>query len=286
MRNPFDSQAATYDQRVGLPEGIDREVARAVLKLAEVRPGELVVEVGAGTGQIGQWLAQAAVRYVGFDLAPDMLRRFRRRLELWGEARTLLVADGNQPWPLPDATARVIFSSRAVHLLDLEHVVAESFRVARPEGTQLIVGRVQRSTTSLQTQMQHQMHRLLRQHGFRARAGAQHQQRLLACCCQRGAQAVAPVVVARWRAASAPGAAIATWRDKPGLGGLDLPVRIKHAILTELARWAEATFDSLEQQMESEVAYVLQGVWLRPEVHGPSRLPPARSGVVGESTAE
>jgi hypothetical protein len=128
--------------------------------------------------------------------------------------------------------------------------------------------------------MQHQMQRLLRQHGFQARAGEQHQQRLLACC-QRGAQAVAPVVVARWRVASAPRAAIATWRDKPGLGGLDLPVRIKHAILTDLTRWAEATFDNLEQQVESELAYVLQGVWLHPEVHGPSRLPPARSGVVG-----
>src|SRR5262245_14918022 len=281
MCNLFDSQAATYDQRVGVPEGIDREVAHAVLGLAEVRPGEIVVEVGAGTGQIGQWLAQAAVYYVGFDLAPDMLRRFRWRLERWGEARTLLVADGNQPWPLPDATARVIFRSRPVHLLDLEHVVAESFRVARPEGTPLIVGRVQRSTTSLQTQMQHQMQRLLRQHGFQARAGAQHQQQLLVCCCQRGAQAVAPVVVARWRVASAPGAAMATWRDKPGLGGLNLPERIKHAILTDLARWAEVTFDNLEQPVESEVAYVLQGVWLRPEVHGPSGLPPARGGVVG-----
>jgi ubiquinone/menaquinone biosynthesis C-methylase UbiE len=266
MGRLFDSQAATYDQRAGLPGQAGREVARALLELAEVQAGDVVVEVGAGTGQIGQWLAHESVRYVGFDLSPSMLHLFRRRLDHWGVACTLLVADGNQGWPLREASVRVIFSSRALHLLPLSHVVAESLRVVWPERARLIVGRVQWSSLSLQTQMKQQLHQLLRQHGLPAREGEQHQQRLLACWCQHGAQAITPLVAARWRVVSTPGEALTTWCNKPGLGGLDPPARLKQAILLDLAAWAEATFGDLEQQVESEAAYVLQGARFRPAV--------------------
>jgi ubiquinone/menaquinone biosynthesis C-methylase UbiE len=263
MGSSFDSQAATYDQRAGLPAGVDRAVAQAVLELAEVQPGDVVVEVGVGTGQIGQWFAHESVHYVGYDLSPGMLHRFQRRLDRWGETCILLAADGNQDWPFRDATARVIFSSRSIHLLHLEHVVAETLRVAHPRGSLFLVGRVQRPATSLQTQMQHQLQHLLRHYGLPAGGGEQYQQRLLAYCCQCGAEALLPVVVAQWRVASTPGDAIAAWRDKPGLSGLDPPAALKHAILTDLASWAEATFGGLERQVESDVAYALQGVRLR-----------------------
>jgi ubiquinone/menaquinone biosynthesis C-methylase UbiE len=260
MGHRFDSQAATYDQRAGLPGQVGREVAQAVLELAAIQAGDVVVEVGAGTGQIGQWLAQEAVRYVGFDLSPGMLHLFRQRLDCWGAARTLLVADGHQSWPIHDATASVIFSSRAVHLLPLEHVVAESFRVTRPAGATLLVGRLQRSPSSLHAQMKHQLHRLLRQYGLQVREGEQHQQWLLDYWCQCDAKVIAPVVVAQWRVVSTPEEAIAAWRDKPGLGGLDLSARLKNAILAALATWAETTFGGLQQRVESEAAYIINGV--------------------------
>lgn len=264
MGHRFDSQAATYDQRAGLPGQVGREVAQAVLELAEVEPGDVVVEVGAGTGQIGQWLAREAVRYVGFDLSPGMLHLFRRRLARWGAVRTLLVADGKHGWPLKEASARIIFSSRALHLLPLSHVVAESLRVVWPERAMLIVGRVQRSSVSLETQLRQQLHYLLRQHGLQAHEGEQHQQHLLAGWCQYGAQVIAPRVAARWRVVSTPGEALAAWRNKPGLGGLDPPARLKEAILLELAVWAEATFGDLERQRESEATYILQGARFGP----------------------
>ena len=81
-RSSFDRQAETFDQRVGLPERVCREVARQVLEMAEVRSGDRVVEVGAGTGQIGQWFAIEPVEYLGFDLSEAMLEKFRQRLDI------------------------------------------------------------------------------------------------------------------------------------------------------------------------------------------------------------
>ena len=95
-----------------------------------------------------------------------MLAIFHRRLASPNPVSLLLQADGDQLWPLADGAVRVIFSSRALHLLDLAHVVDESCRVAKPDGASLIIGRIQRPTGSLPTLLQQAMQRLLRQQGF------------------------------------------------------------------------------------------------------------------------
>src|SRR5215204_6037584 len=119
----FDGQAVFFDRRTGLPEECCRAVARRVVECGGAYG--LTVEVGCGTGQIGQWIVGPA-RYVGFDLSPNMLGEFRRRL---GPRRgpPLIRADANATWPFADGAAGVIFSSRAAHLLEPGHVAAEIF---------------------------------------------------------------------------------------------------------------------------------------------------------------
>src|SRR5262245_40237061 len=170
----FDMQVETYDQRVGLPEQDCQAVVRAVLALAQTQPHDLLLEMGAGTGMIGTWFARLPLRYVGLDLSRGMLTAFPQRLAVDSGMPLLLQADGNAPWPLADATVRLIFSSRALHLLDVPHVVQESMRVVRPDGA-IIMGRVQRQDDSVATMMQRAMLRLLRQHGFHGRRGEPHQ---------------------------------------------------------------------------------------------------------------
>lgn len=260
----FDSQAATYDQRAGLPEQHCQAIAQAVLRLAEAMPGDLIFEVGAGTGMLGTWLARTPLRYVGADLSRPMLAAFHRRLASPSPMSLLLQADGDHRWPLADGAVRVIFSSRALHLLDLAQVVDESFRVAQPDGASLIIGRIQRPPGSLPTLLQQAMQRLLRQQGFSSHAGEQHQRQLLAAFTQRGGTVLEPVVVVRWTMTRTPWQSIEAWQSKPGLAGLDVHPVVQRAILDELRSWAHSTFGDLHRQVTCEEAYVLQGISLRP----------------------
>jgi ubiquinone/menaquinone biosynthesis C-methylase UbiE len=260
----FDPQAETYDLRAGLPEPHCQAIAQAVRQLAAAMPEDLVFEVGAGTGMLGAWLARPPLRYVGIDRSRRMLTAFQRRLSSGSQRPLLLQADGNDPWPLAEATVRVIFSSRALHLLDPAHVVGESRRVARPDGASLIIGRIRRTADSLSTTMQQAMQQLLRQHGFSGHAGEPHQRQLLAAFQQRGATVLDPVVVVRWTVTRTPGQSIEDWRSKPGLAGLDLPPVAKGAILDELRSWAHSTFGDLDRAVTSEEGYMLQGIHLRP----------------------
>ncbi len=260
----FDGQAERYDQRVGLRERDCRQIVRAVLKLAEVHSGDVVVEVGVGTGQLGHWFPREGQRYIGFDLSQGMLAMFRRRVDPSSDPWLVSQADGNRSWPIADATAHVIFSSRAIHLLALDHVVHEVFRVANAEHAALIIGRVQRQHDSMNACMKQELHRRLRHHGVQGHDGEQNQRRLLEACCEHGAQMLDSLVVSRWTVASTPWQSIHNWQTKPGLGGVNLPASLKQEILKELELWAEATFNGLQQPVESEEAYVLQGVRLHP----------------------
>jgi len=263
----FDMQAETYDQRVGLPEQDCQAIVLAVLALAQAQPHDLLLEMGAGTGMIGTWFAHLPLGYIGLDLSRGMLATFRQRLSAHSGRPLLLQADGNTTWPLADATVRAIFSSRALHLLDLAHVVHESLRVARPDGAVVILGRVQRQDDNVATVMQREMQHLLRQHGLHSRAGGQHQRQLLASYRQHGATVLEPVVAAQWTVTRTPWQSIADWHTKPGLGGIDPPPDVKRAILHDLCRWATMTFGDMQREVTSEEAYVLQGVRLRSVDH-------------------
>jgi ubiquinone/menaquinone biosynthesis C-methylase UbiE len=262
----FDAQATTFDQRAGLSEQHCQAIAQAVLRLAEAMSGDLIFEVGAGTGMLGTWLARPPLQYVGLDLSRPMLEAFHRRLACPRPMSLLLQADGNQRWPLADGAVRVIFSSRALHLLDLAHVVDESLRVAQPDGASLIIGRIQRPPGSIPTLLQQAMQRLLPQQGFSSHAGEQYQHQLLAALTQRGGRVLEPVIAARWTVTRTPWQSIKAWQSKPGLAGLDMPAVVQHAILEELRSWAQAVFGDLHREVTCDEAYVLQGVKLRPSV--------------------
>lgn len=259
----FDSQAAAFDLRAGLPEAVCREIARNLLEVAAVAPGELVVEIGAGTGQIGQWIS-APSRYVGFDLSCGMLNEFARRFNASDGERVLIQADANATWPLADGAARAIFGSRVLHLLDPEHVAAEAQRVASPAGATLIAGRVERHPDSVRARMAREMNERLQRRGIEARRGEQGNRRLVEACCKRGAQPLSPITVATWQASSTPRQSLASWRSLEKLGGHRVTLALRDEVLGELEAWATETFGGLDEPVHSAETYVLGALRLPP----------------------
>jgi SAM-dependent methyltransferase len=255
----FDGQAGLFERRAGLPETVCRAIAIKVIEIGEAKSGDLIVEIGSGTGQIGRWF-EAPVRYAGFDLSAGMLKECSRRLDL-------VQADANTSWPLADGVARVVFSSRAVHLLQQEHVAREIFRVASSTGATLILGRVEREPESVKARMSKEMNERLRQHGFVGRRGEKQNRKLFELCCSRGAVELEPASVAQWRVVASPRQSLDSWRSLTGLGGLPVPAATRAEILQELESWAEQVFGGLDQEFESEETYVLKSLRVPPN-HG------------------
>lgn len=246
---PFDSQAAEFDRRVGLPEADCRAIAAAVRSLAGAGR---ILEIGAGTGMIGRWFPDS---YAGLDVSIGMLAVFRRR----SPGAPLVQADGARAWPLPDGCVRAVFSSRAIHLLPLEVVAREVFRVGAP-GAVCVLGWVERRPDSIKKRMSREMQRRLRERGFPARSAGSG--RVLQALRERGASNLEKVVVASWPARHTARQSLDDWRSKEGLGGIVLPPGVQDEVLRGLEAWAEETFGGLDAALETEDAYVLEGVSL------------------------
>jgi 23S rRNA (adenine-N6)-dimethyltransferase len=74
------------------------EWAAAVVADADIRPGDLVVDVGAGTGALTKHLVEADARVVAIELHPLRAERLRSRFA--GSAVTVVRADAaSLRWP-------------------------------------------------------------------------------------------------------------------------------------------------------------------------------------------
>lgn len=264
-RSHFDTQATTYDERAGLPDEACAAVAAAVHSVGGIAPGDLVLDLGAGTGAIGMRLARLPGRYVGLDVSRPMLDAFRCRLSAeacdHAAGGLLLHADANRTWPLRDGSARVIFSSRAIHWLDVGHVVDETCRVAAPRAA-LVLGRVRRDPDGARALVREEMRRELERRGVAPRDVQQRRRLILAACRARGGEPIEAVEVARWSVLRSPSESIEAWRQKPGLAGVDPPDDVKASVLAAVTRWARDAFADPDEPVASEEAYVIEGVRL------------------------
>jgi len=269
QQSRFDQQAPHFDARAGVPQEAARATVQELVQLAALTAGNVVVDIGAGTGSLGSFVVGSRIRYLGLDISLPMLQIFAAKLTVQSSLSSralLVVADADADWPLLSGSTTVVFFSRAVHLLQLAHVVQESLRVAHPGGAFLVIGRVRRSPESIRALLRKEMHRLLSRHGIAGKKGEEARERLIAaleaqgCCLHQPG----PRTVATWTVEESPAASLDSWRGKEGLAGTPLPAPVQQAVLEELERWAQAQFGSLQQVRTAQEQYELTIVELNP----------------------
>jgi demethylmenaquinone methyltransferase / 2-methoxy-6-polyprenyl-1,4-benzoquinol methylase len=139
IREMFDRIATGYDRQNTL-FALDRDRAwrRRAARLADLRPGSVVLDLCTGTGKLaGELLpyVRPGGRVIGLDFSPRMLELARRQVPdvefQLGDVMTLPFADGNI-----DAVT-IAFGLR--NLVDRERGLREMFRVLKPGGRLVIL---------------------------------------------------------------------------------------------------------------------------------------------------
>ncbi len=131
VRDMFDRIAPRYDLVNRLMTlGLDQRWRRQLLETLQVAPGEQLLDLATGTGDLAEMADACRARAVGLDFSRGMLAGARRRCPhlafVQGDAALL---------PLPDASVDVVTCGFALrNFSDLRAVLAECARVLRPGG--------------------------------------------------------------------------------------------------------------------------------------------------------
>jgi ubiquinone/menaquinone biosynthesis C-methylase UbiE len=142
LRSPALGMVGSLEAR-GRTTGYLSVVAR-LLEAAHLEPGEVVLEVGCGTGVLDRWLARrtgGANRIVGVDINPFLLGEamaLARQQELH---HSITFREGNaEALPFPDNRFDVAMSSTVIQRANADRMLAEMVRVTKPGGRVAVVG--------------------------------------------------------------------------------------------------------------------------------------------------
>jgi demethylmenaquinone methyltransferase/2-methoxy-6-polyprenyl-1,4-benzoquinol methylase len=136
VRAMFDRIAPRYDllNRL-LTGGLDQRWRRALLAAARVGPGDRVVDLACGTGDLAALASARGADVIGVDFSREMLRAARRRAARRGGVATAFVQADAQALPLASASASVVTCGFALrNFVSLPAALAECARVLRPGG--------------------------------------------------------------------------------------------------------------------------------------------------------
>ena len=124
----------------GLPDSVTAPFAGVgnPLAMGQPRPGETVVDVGAGSG-MDSFLAARAVgptgRVIAVDMTDAMIERGRESTTLTGTSWLEYRKGLAESLPVTDASADLVISNGVINLAqDKDTVLREAFRVLRPGG--------------------------------------------------------------------------------------------------------------------------------------------------------
>jgi demethylmenaquinone methyltransferase/2-methoxy-6-polyprenyl-1,4-benzoquinol methylase len=128
----FDDIVARYDLLNGvLSLGLDRRWRRATVEALRIRPGDRVLDLGCGTGDLCRLLASTGARVTGIDISHGMLLEGKAKLR----DRAALVLGSAFALPFRDGAFGAAGSAFVLrNLIDLEAAFRGLARVVEPGG--------------------------------------------------------------------------------------------------------------------------------------------------------
>jgi ubiquinone/menaquinone biosynthesis C-methylase UbiE len=127
---PFQSTAVLYDRyRLSYP---DRLIARLV-RLAGLKPGDAVLDLGCGTGMLAIAFARAGMAVTAMDPDPEMLAAARSAAQA-AHVAVALVQGGSDDLTAQMGPFRLAVMGRAFHWMDRAATLAMLEQIIAPDG--------------------------------------------------------------------------------------------------------------------------------------------------------
>ncbi len=248
----FDRAVDYYDSTRDLPEPIAAGGIEAILRLAQVRPSSMILEVGAGTGRIGLPLLRRGANLFGCDLSHKMLGRLRAK----APAARVAQADAER---LPFARGQVdaVLTIHVMHLVaGWRNALREFRRVLRPGGVYLNSWHWHSDDSVDQRLRQYWRNRVTAHGAEWRRPGIQSREELVDEARGLGA-AVEEVQAASYFTELRPQAVVDNIASRVVSDTWDIPDPIFERTLEELRAWAAQEYGDLDQPRREEQRFLL-----------------------------
>ncbi len=122
----FDTVADQWD--LMRKSSFSDDVREKALAAANVQPGKLAADIGAGTGFITEGLVQKGLRVIAVDLSRTMLEVMKEKLKQFNSIE-YRIGDFNS-LPIQNETVDYIFANMYLHHVDTPQIaIAEMARV-------------------------------------------------------------------------------------------------------------------------------------------------------------